>query len=167
MLTNSNVSVGADWRIDGVVVSIIFSVHYLFAKKILISGVSPYALSAFRGVLGGLIILIVARKKIQLKSIKENIWAIIFVAGMGFFLNQIFFMQGLKRTSAINTALISNTIPIFSLIFAWFIKLEKMSFRKCLGISISFLCVSFLVFSSKKEVASDSGEFLGNILVSS
>lgn len=145
------------------IMTAIFSAHYIVAKSIIDKGISPYSLSSWRGIIGGAIILSFFRKQIKIELLKKNKAPLIIISLFGFCLNQILFMQGLKLTSPVNAALISNTIPVVSLVFAAFAKLEILNVRKVAGVTLSFLMVSALIFESSKGVIEIMG--LGNLFI--
>ncbi|MBL6990705.1 MAG: DMT family transporter [Bacteriovoracaceae bacterium] len=148
-----------------IIVTTIFSFHYIAAKHILASSVSPFALSAWRGLVGGGLILFYFRKKFTSKDIfKGNVVSICLMAFLGFFINQIFFMKGLKLTTPLNTAIISNTIPIVTLLFAGLLGIEKVTTKKVVGIGATFLLVSYLIISGN---GNETVYFfnLGNLLI--
>lgn len=148
-----------------IMVAVIFSFHYLAAKKVMANGVTPYALSAFRGVGGGMLILFMFRSKFSLPAIKSNIIPVAIMGFLGFFLNQIFFMNGLKMSSALSGALLSNTIPVVSFIFAYFSKIEEGGIKKTIGVLISFACVTFLVLYHTGSTAGAGFFNMGNLLI--
>jgi drug/metabolite transporter (DMT)-like permease len=141
----------------------IFSTHYLVAKIVLSSGVSPFSLSALRGLGGGIILLCLARKDLTARSVKPSLPLLFLLALLGFFLNQIFFMKGLALSSPVNAALLGNMIPVVSLFYALIFKLEWVSLRKMIGIILGFICISFLIIQKGKNEL----EFLnlGNLLM--
>ncbi len=148
-----------------IMVAVIFSFHYLAAKKVMAAGVTPYALSAFRGIGGGVLILLMFRRKISLPAIKVNIIPVAIMGFLGFFLNQIFFMNGLKMSSALMGALLSNTIPVVSFIFAYFAGIEKGGLKKAIGVFLSFACVTFLVLHETGNSSAQSFLNMGNLLI--
>ncbi|MCO4754643.1 MAG: DMT family transporter [Bacteriovoracaceae bacterium] len=128
-------------------VSCIFAIHYLVAREILDQGVSPYALSAWRGLVGGGLILIFFYKRINIDQTIKNIMPLLSLAFLGFFINQVFFMKGLKLTSSLNVALLSNTLPVISFVFATMTGQEEATRRKLIGVGLSFILVSILVIN--------------------
>jgi len=146
-------------------VTTIFSFHYIVAKLILTAGVSQYSLSAWRGLLGGGILLIIYHKKISLKIIKENVFVLFMVAFLGFFINQILFMKGLSLTTPLYVAIISNTIPIITAIFAFVVGLERPNMKKIIGILITFSFVSYLIIEKQNGHTADGFFNLGNTLI--
>lgn len=145
-------------------VSAIFALHYAIAREILDSGVSPYALSSWRGIVGGALILLYFKDKLELRHVKTNFLPLLMVAFLGFFINQIFFMKGLKLTSTVNVALLSNTLPIISLLFALVTGQERATPPKIAGVTISFFLICYLILGNSKA---SSIEFLnlGNTLI--
>ncbi len=148
-----------------IMVAVIFSFHYLAAKKVMAAGVTPYALSSFRGIGGGVLILLMFKSKFSLPAVKANIIPVAIMGFLGFFLNQIFFMNGLKMSSALNGALLSNTIPVVSFIFAFFAGIEKGGVKKAIGVLLSFSCVTFLVLHETGNGSGQSFFNMGNVLI--
>ncbi len=133
------------------VVTSIFSFHYLIAKQILSAGVSPYSLSSWRGLLGGGILLLFFHKKVNLEILIKNKWVLASVAFLGFFINQIFFMKGLSLTTPLTASILTNTIPIVTSVIAFLFGLEKSSKRKSIGVAISFIFVCIFIFKGSTE----------------
>ncbi len=148
-----------------ILVALIFSFHYLAAKKVMGAGVTPYALSSFRGIGGGALILLMFRNKFSLPALKTSFLPVALMGFLGFFLNQIFFMNGLKMSTALNGALISNTIPVVSFIFAFFSGIEKGGIRKAIGVGLSFLCVTYLVLHESSGSGGQNFFNMGNLLI--
>ena len=145
-------------------VTLIFSIHYIVAKEVLNSGIPPLLLASTRGVFGGLLILFIFRKKIDITLIKENLWSLLCIGLFGFCLNQYLFMNGLTLSTPLHAAIISNSIPILTLLISLAFKTEKATFSKVLGIIIAFSLVTSLLFFNITFV---SAEFLnfGNLLI--
>jgi drug/metabolite transporter (DMT)-like permease len=69
----------------------------------------------------------------------------LFVLGLfGVTLNQLFFLLGLSRTSAVHSVLIIGMTPIFVLLFAGLIKQEQITARKAAGMFIALGGVAIL-----------------------
>lgn len=147
------------------IVTTIFSFHYIVAKTILTAGVSQFALSSWRGLLGGGLLLIIFRKKLSLKVIKDNWLSLFFISFLGFFINQILFMKGLSLTSSLNVAVISNTIPIITAVFAFLVGIEKITIRKAIGIFITFSLVSYLIMGKHDNGPGNNIFNFGNSLI--
>ena len=124
------------------------------AKDVL-KEVSPIILGGFRGLIGGALILGVYLKKINWHEQRQFLLGFLGVAFFGFFINQILFLNGLKNTSALNTAIILNTIPVTTVLMAMIFKIEIFSKRKLFGALLGFSMVSILATFNK-------GSGLGN-----
>ena len=105
-----------------VITTIIFCLH-LFATKIILRDVPPIIFASVRGILGGLILLLFFRDGIKYIT-KKSFLSLSIIAFLGFFLNQIFFMYGMKLSTTTNAAIIINTIPIASTMMAIITKLR-------------------------------------------
>lgn len=129
------------------VVGIIFAYHFFAAKEVMRT-IGPLPLSAVRGIVGGLCLLVAFKSKWPLFN-RSLLKKILIVSFLGFFINQVFFMVGLTKTEAINAAIINNTIPIFTALMAIIFGLELFNVRKILGIFIGFALVIFLAITKK------------------
>lgn len=129
------------------IVGVIFAYHFFAAKEVMAT-IGPLPLSAVRGIIGGLFLLIIFNKKWKYFN-KALLKKIFIVSFLGFFINQVFFMIGLTKTEAINAAIINNTIPIFTALMAIVFGLEAFNKRKITGILIGFALVIFLAVSKK------------------
>lgn len=70
----------------------------------------------------------------------------IYLAGLfGVALNQLFFAEGLQRTTPSHSALINSCIPVVTLILSIFFKRETWSLRKTLGILCAMAGVAVLI----------------------
>lgn len=123
-------------------VAVIFSAHYIVSKRLLASGVDPIAFAAFRGLLGGTILMVVFRRALWKALDRRFVRRVGLVSVFGFFLNQLCFMEGLKRTSAVNAALISTTIPVVSTALAVAVGLEQANAKRISAVGLGFAAVA-------------------------
>lgn len=124
-------------------VNIIFCIHYYVAKIVISSGVNPLALSAVRGIIGGSFLLLFYRDFFSHLN-KRLIGELALVAFFGFFLNQVFFLFGVKKTTPLNVSIIINTIPIIITLLSFLFKLESLSWKKAAGLFLGFSSVVLL-----------------------
>lgn len=142
-------------------VTVIFSIHFVVAKEIL-KGHHPLALTCLRGLIGGGIILILFHRHIKIDLIKNHLIKLFFIGFLGFFANQLFFMYGLKLTTALNASIITNAIPLVTSFIAISLGVEKLQLRRITGILIGFLCVLSLVLAHQNDL---NVNFLGDLLI--
>lgn len=81
----------------------------------------------------------------------------------GIALNQLLFFKGLQLTTATNTSLLAVMIPVFAFLISAFIGIEKLTWRKILGIIIAALGVIYLVDPTKASFSSATTQ--GDILI--
>lgn len=129
-------------------VSLLFVLHFYVAKGVL-QEVSPQILGGFRGVLGGLVILIFQYKNINFSEQKSFLGLYVLIAFFGFFINQILFLNGLKLSTPLNTSIIMNTIPLTTAFIAMLFKIEGFKWTKLLGVIIGFSMVTILALHTK------------------
>jgi drug/metabolite transporter (DMT)-like permease len=72
--------------------------------------------------------------------------------------NQLLFLIGLKRTSVAHSSLIIGMGPIFILVIAAIIGLERITLRKAAGMSIALAGVAVLAHQALGQSASGSGQ---------
>jgi drug/metabolite transporter (DMT)-like permease len=94
-------------------------------------------------------------------------WLRLAVLGMfGVTLNQLFFIAGLSRTSAVHSVLMIAMTPVYVLIIAEFVKQERITFRKSAGMLIALGGVAILNVLPADAAAPGSGPtLLGDFLV--
>jgi len=130
--------------------AIIFCFHFFAAKDIL-KVVHPLNFAATRGIMGGLILIVIFRKQVFKNLNKKNLRDIAIVGFLGFFINQIFFMYGLKESTPLNASIIMNTIPIASTLMAIVFALEIFTWRKVSGILLGFLLILIVALQGKSD----------------
>lgn len=126
----------------------IFAYHYFAAKEVM-NEIDPIALAATRGVIGGGILILFFWKKVKACLNFELLKKLLLIAFLGFFVNQLFFMEGLTRTMPLNASIINNTIPVATSLMAMIIGLEKFGYRKTFGVLLGFILIIILTFEKK------------------
>lgn len=144
-------------------VSVLFVAHFFVAKDVL-QNVPAIALGGVRGLLGGGLLLFIFRSNLKKDIFNFNTTRnLFFVAFLGFFINQILFLNGLKSTSPLNTSVIMNTIPLAAALMAMFFKIESFSLKKIIGVFLGFSLIMVLTFYGKENGISESGT--GDLLI--
>jgi drug/metabolite transporter (DMT)-like permease len=78
----------------------------------------------------------------------------------GFFLYQLGFVLGLDRTSALASAILSSTHPIFSVIFLWLARRERPAMMEVAGVLLGFLGVAVFLRAWDAFAAARFGDLL-------
>lgn len=123
----------------------IFCCHYLVAKEVLKS-VDVLALGAVRGLGGGLLLLCCFYSQIRQYFNKVVLLKSASIALFMFALNQVLFLFGLKLSTPVDAAVISNLIPMGSVFFAVLFGLEKSTPKKVAGLVLGFAAVSLYFY---------------------
>jgi drug/metabolite transporter (DMT)-like permease len=82
---------------------------------------------------------------------------------LGVVLNQFLFVKGLELSTAINSALIGSTIPIFTLLVSVFLGYESGSWRVAVGLFLSACGVVYLINPAEASFSRDTN--IGNFLL--
>lgn len=151
-------------------VALIFSIHYQAAKFLLIQGLHPLTLSAFRGIFGGLILLYWNRKSVvENIKLRRDLPSLILIGLVGFAANQIAFIFGLGLSTPVEVALISGGIPIASTLAARLVLKESVLRNEALALGIGFLSVGlhlqFKFFEGLKEHLLGDGLLLLSVIL--
>ena len=130
---------------------LIFGSIGIFVRNIEISSA---ALALIRGILGSLFLIvycIIARKKISIKAIKENILLLLFSsAAMGF--NWILLFQSYKYTTIPIATMSYYCAPVFVIIMSPFILKEKFSVKKFICVLTAMLGMALIMLTSANSV---------------
>jgi drug/metabolite transporter (DMT)-like permease len=84
--------------------------------------------------------LLFARNRVRLR--REDLPMIAASGLSGFFAYQMLFVLGLDRTTAVASAILVSTHPLFSVLFAWVLGQERPTRRQLIGIGAAFLGVA-------------------------
>lgn len=142
--------------------AIIFCFHF-FAAKDIMRTVPPMVFAASRGVIGGLILMAFLKKDMFRHLNFKLIRDLFLIAFLGFFLNQICFMFGLKMSTPLNSSIIMNTIPLFTTLMAMAFSLEAYGHKKMVGILMGLGLVVLLAV--QKSSSGTESSFMGDMLI--
>jgi drug/metabolite transporter (DMT)-like permease len=133
----------------------LFSVVAMWAStftlfKIAWHDVDPVAFTAIRfGIMVVFAIGLLALSRNRVVPRREDVPLLVASGLTGYFLYQMGFVLGLERTSALASAILISTHPIFSVLFMRLVHRERPTRNETLGIAVAFLGVAvFLRFWS-------------------
>ena len=138
-------------------VQVMFAGHYV-AAKLLVEAVPPRLWAAVR--IAGACALLYAMVRARGQRLPLNrslLPRLALFSLLGVILNQVFFVEGLARTTPVNSALINCSIPVLTLLFAVFAGQERLSAPRTVGIVLALSGILVLL----RVEALD----LGNVLV--
>lgn len=154
----------APWRIHAALAGaqVGFALYPIFGK-IALGSMSPFLFAAFR-VLGAAALLDGVRRSEAPEPIRPEDRRRVFLYGLlGVSFNQLLFILGLSLTTAINTSILSATIPIFTLAVAVALRHEALSGRAAIGLVLAGGGAFALMNAQRFDWSSDS--FRGVVLL--
>lgn len=99
-------------------------------------GFAPLAVAAWRMAFGavalGLLALALHGRRVV--PARSDLPRLLLCATLGIALNQVFFMEGLARSTPMNAGLVMCLIPVFTFIVAAVVRLERFSAARALGV---------------------------------
>ncbi len=144
-----------------VAVQIVFAVHYL-AAKVLLHEIPPKAWAVLRILPAAAIFLAIAMARGIPRLRGRDLGALAVQAFFGVVLNQLFFVEGLARTTPAHSALLCTTIPIATLLLACALGREPLRPKRVLGVLCALAGVLVLLRVDRLEVRAEW--FRGDLL---
>lgn len=145
-----------------ILVSLLFGSGYI-ASKLAVAEIPPGAWAFIRAAATAIALTLLTWRPLIRGRFKRNDWFYLGLLGIfGVFLNQIFFMEGLSRTTPTHSALINAAIPVLTLLFAILLGRESASLNKIAGIVLSLTGVLVLLEVEKQNVV--TSQLWGDVL---
>ncbi|MGF9963670.1 DMT family transporter [Bacillus rhizoplanae] len=144
-------------------VVIIWGINYTIGKYGLVE-LTAIQFTAMRMVTAAPLLLLLAfyiEKSLYIAW--KDIIRLIFVSMVGITLYQTLFMETIQHTSATNASLLISISPIFTTMFAVFLKEEQLSSRKLIGSVIACIGAALVLLAGHSLVQSVYGNAIGLI----
>lgn len=127
----------------------IFGLNIVMCKDIANSDIlTPYALFFLRAA-GATLLFWLCSLFVKPEHIsRRDMLQIIAASFIGLLVPQMTFLVGIRQASSIDTSLISTLSPIFTMFFAAYFVKEPITWKKAIGVAISFIGVIFLIYNS-------------------
>jgi len=147
----------------------LIAVQFLFASltivaKFVLPSIPPTGIVYFR--ITGAALAFVAIKALTVRErvvAPRDLLAMAGLALVGVVFNQIFFLEGVKRTTAINTNILVTTVPVFTLAIALLLKRERASAEKVGGIVLAAVGAVWLI--GPDRIRLDPSMAFGNAMI--
>lgn len=131
--------------------------------KIALRYLDVYALTSFRIVLSGILMLpIYFARPLRTRLNRKDIWIFAVLGFWGVVVNRGLFIVGLNYTTAGHSALIVGSGPIMVLLLARVYKLERITRLKIVSMAICFAGVAILV--AGEELHGHAGTWVGDLI---
>ena len=146
-----------------IAVQILFGTWPIFGKVVLRS-MSPSSLVALRLTGAALAFTLLQRKITPLIRMPvRDILLLALCSMLGVVGNQFLYVKGLSLTTAINSTLLSTTIPVFTLFVSILFGHDRLSLRRLIGIALAAGGVAYLVNPAHADLSPQTTA--GNILL--
>ncbi len=146
-----------------VVVQFSFASLAVAGEYTLDAGVPPLALAAIRVLFASLLLATIALARFHEHIPWTDVAKLAGLSLLGVVFNQILFLEGLERTTAIDASILIVTIPVFTLAVAVLLGRERFNRSRALGVTIAL--AGTLALLRVERFALDDQVVLGNILV--
>ena len=138
-----------------VVVQALFALHYVAAKQIL-EWIPAPAWAVIRISLASALLQFWCWRRGMRwpRTVRE--WRSLAVfAVTGVVINQLFFIEGLERTTPAHSALINTTIPVWTIAFAVLLRRESITTSRFAGLALSAIGVGWLLHADRFRLEAD------------
>jgi drug/metabolite transporter (DMT)-like permease len=145
--------------------SLIWGINFSAVKGAL-SDFSPLTFNAIRFGTSSLILL--SLLWIRERSIgihRKDLGYFVMLALIGNTIYQLFFINGIALTTAINSSLILATTPIFIILFGAVLGVEKINSRVVQGVILSFAGIIMIILGSGKPLTISDQSLRGDLLI--
>lgn len=134
--------------------------------KLSLTTIPPFTLAVLRNFFTSMILLLfLSIKREQIVLDRQDVLPVLFWALCVVPVNIGLFFLGLKLSTAIDTAVISSTVPLFTALAAWLFFKEKIARTNLLGIIIAFLGTMVIIGTPLFSFGlGDGPRTLGNLL---
>ncbi|HEX4959539.1 MAG TPA: DMT family transporter [Thermoanaerobaculia bacterium] len=143
-------------------VQLSFGGFHVVAKATL-RHVEPMALAAIRVAVAAPILLWLAWRRDHFLPARRDLPTLALLGGLGVFANQVLFITGLKHTTATNAAILMLSVPVFAVMAAAVLRVERVGARRLLGILLAI--AGALVLVNPLHFSTDAYAAQGNLLI--
>ena len=154
-----------NWRVHLALVTVQFLFAALtIAAKYVLPSIPPTGIVFFR--ITGAALAFVLIKSLTVRervTDRRDLLAMAGLALVGVVFNQIFFLEGVKRTTAINANILVTTVPAFTLAIALILRRERASLAKIGGIAFAAIGAVYLI--GPDRIRLDPSTALGNTMI--
>ena len=156
---------GVNWGVHLAMVTVQFLFASLtIAAKFVLPGIPPSGI-VFCRITGAALAFVVIKAVTVREEVtdRRDLLTLAGLALVGVVLNQLFFLEGVKRTTAINANILITTIPAFTLAIAIVLRRERASAAKVAGILCAAAGALYLIGLDRLRL--DPATSFGNALI--
>lgn len=145
-----------------VAVQLMFGVFHVVAKAAL-AEMAPLALAGIRALVAAPLLLALAWRIDRVLPRRRDLPVLALLGALGVLANQVLFIEGLKRTTATNAAILMVGIPVFAVAVAAVLGIERVGPARLAGVALAV--AGALVLLQPARLTLGSGVALGNALI--
>lgn len=131
--------------------------------KAVFASLSPLAVAGLRVVVASPLLLLLAWRLERAPLPRSHFRELALLGFLGVFANQLLFVLGLARTTATNAAILMPAIPVFTVVAAALLGMERPSPYRAAGVAVAVL--GALVLLDPTRLSLSSGTALGDLLI--
>lgn len=145
------------------IVQFSFATLAVIGKDVLLAGMPPLALVAIRVLFASLLLGTLALARARERIPWSDLARFAGLSLLGVILNQLLFIEGLKRTTAVNASILIVTIPVFTLLVAVLVGRERFERRAAVGVGVALL--GTLTLLHVERFSTTNSLVVGNLLI--
>ncbi len=155
---------GPDVRVHAVLVAVqvMFGIFHVVAKAAL-AEMAPLALAGIRALVAAPLLMALAWRVDRVLPRRRDLPMLALLGALGVLANQVLFIEGLKRTTATNAAILMVGIPVFAVAVAGLLGIERVGAGRLAGVALAV--AGALVLLRPARLTLGSGVALGNALI--
>lgn len=135
---------------------LIWAFNFTVTKYVLTHGFQPLAYSTLRyGAAAVIFSTVTYRLERTLSFNRRDLPLLLAAAALGVWLNQVAFTYALTYTTASTAAIVMGTLPIFTALIAWAVRMERLTAGFLLAGAVSFGGVSLVALGSGNNLSAD------------
>lgn len=153
-----------DWRVHAALlfVQLTFGAFPVVGRGVL-AHLPPLAVAAVRVLVAAPLLLALAWRLERVSFPRGHLKQLALLGFLGVFANQVLFILGLARTTATNAAILMPSIPVFTVLVATVLGVERLSARRALGVGVAV--VGALVLLNPTRFSLTGGTSFGDLLI--
>lgn len=146
-------------------VAFFWGTGFSFVKAAL-AEVPPFAFNALRFPLAVILLLLAWKQRgMSGRTLKADVWALTVIGVLGYVGYQMFYITGIARTTASNSALILASVPAFVAAIHGVRGTERLGWVAWLGVLLSIAGIALIIRAGGGTLAVGDRTLLGDVLV--
>ena len=143
-------------------VNLMYAINYLVAKGLMPSAILPNGFILARVAGASILFWLVYIFNFE-KIERKDLGRLLLCGLFGVAINQLFFFNGLMRTSPLNSSIIMTATPIIVFVLSIFILKERPTTQKIIGISLGAIGAVSIILLSARGIGTSSS--LGDLFI--